>query len=170
MINLSNLIPLYINPKELSRIESIFQKIGFKTIFLQEWKEKQVIGLAKDVTQEEIYILTNDKKAFKKYPRCQWHLRGYENGKLEMEIELHRNDLRHIWSTRPSAHEELAKILSGSGISYSKGSQDGSLDSFESLTNFHPDGEIDWKAILTVAGIGILLLALFRESSASLQS
>ena len=162
---MSNLVPIYVDKQELQRIEDVLKTLGFKEILLQEWKEEQIIGLAKDVTSNEINHLTNNQNAAIIFPRCQWHLRGYRNGKLEMEIEIHRDDFRHLWSTRPSAHNDLALLLSEMGVQYKLGSTSGPTDPIDSLKYFPLEYEIDWKTALIVVGIGVLLVVLYRRLS-----
>ncbi len=64
-----------------------------------QWRHKgHAYGLIKDLGEKQI------------------HVRVYEDGVIDAEIEVHKRYLQHIWSPRPSAHEEVHRILEKHGI------------------------------------------------------
>lgn len=68
-----------------------------------------------------------DPKAFRK-PGQVWslirqededmqiHIRAFKDGRLESEVELSNKYVQHLWSHRRSAHEEVAAILTETGM------------------------------------------------------
>lgn len=46
----------------------------------------------------------------------QIHVRLYENGVIDAERELHKRYVQHLYSPRPSAHEEVIAVLEKHGI------------------------------------------------------
>lgn len=64
-----------------------------------QWKHAgHSFGLIKDLGEKQI------------------HVRVYEDGVIDAEIEVHKRYLQHIWSPRPSAHDEVRRILEKHGI------------------------------------------------------
>jgi len=156
---MSNLIPIYVEISDLPRIQKILYEVGFHDFALQTWKEKQIWGLAKDISQDELIQITGNLPGLGDFPDLQYHIRAYSDGRLEAEIEIHRFDLRHLWSCRPSAHNQIASILYRYNIQFRIGSPNGPEDSFESFRDFPKNEAIDWPLYLAVAG----LIAAFVE-------
>jgi len=160
---MGNLVPIYVDVNDLPKIRDILLEVGFHDILLQTWKEEQMWGLAKDITQDELLKITSNLPGIGNFPDLQYHIRAYSNGKLEAEIEIHRFDLRHLWSSRPSAHNQLASILYNSNIHFRMGSPDGPLDSFESFKDFPKNEAIDWPTYLAIAGLIVVIAGIMNS-------
>ena len=71
---------------------------GFRSSPFQ-WRHKgHAFGLIKDLGDKQV------------------HVRVYENGVIDAEVEIHKRYVEHLISPRPSAHKEIAAILSKHGI------------------------------------------------------
>lgn len=82
----------------LEAVRAALEAEGYKSTPFQ-WKHKgHAYGLIKDLGQKQI------------------HVRVYEDGVIDAEIEIHKRYMQHIWSPRPSAHEEVQKILRKHGL------------------------------------------------------
>ncbi|MBI2077580.1 MAG: hypothetical protein HYT80_04300 [Euryarchaeota archaeon] len=82
----------------LERIRSALEKEGFQSTVLQ-WRHKgHAYGLIKDLGDKQI------------------HVRVYEDGVVDAEIEIHKRYLEHLWSPRPSAHKQVQRIFTKHGI------------------------------------------------------
>ena len=119
----------------LKRVENVLKEEGFEHTYLQVWKEGQVFGLIKRI---------DDK--------WEMHVRGFEDGHLEAEIEISREYLEHLDDRyRRSAVRELSKILSKYNIPHKVTGDYGLEATFlpepESLTPWVP-----LIALLTVLG------------------
>lgn len=49
-------------------------------------------------------------------PDKQIHVRVYDNGVIDAEVEIHRRYVQHLYSPRPSAHRLIQKIFAKHGI------------------------------------------------------
>lgn len=82
----------------LERIRRALESEGFRSTPLQ-WRHKgHAYGLVKDRRDKQI------------------HVRVYEDGVVDAEIEIHKRFLEHLVSPRPSAHREIQAIFSRHGI------------------------------------------------------
>lgn len=82
----------------LRRIRSALEREGFRSTPFQ-WRHKgHAFGLIKDLGDKQI------------------HVRVYEDGVVDAEVEIHKRYVQHLWSPRPSAHKEVQKIFRRHGI------------------------------------------------------
>ena len=82
----------------LERVRSALEKEGFRSSLLQ-WRHKgHSYGLIKDLGDKQV------------------HVRVYEDGVVDAELEIHKRYLEHLWSPRPSAHRIVQKIFQKHGI------------------------------------------------------
>lgn len=82
----------------LERIRSALEREGFRSTAFQ-WRHKgHAYGLVKDLGDKQI------------------HVRVYEDGVIDAEIEIHKRYLQHLWSPRPSAHRQVSAIFQKHGI------------------------------------------------------
>lgn len=82
----------------LEAVRAALEAEGYRSTPFQ-WKHKgHAYGLIKDLGEKQV------------------HVRVYEDGVVDAEIEVHKRYLQHIWSPRPSAHEEVQRILEKHGI------------------------------------------------------
>ena len=89
----------------------------------------------------------------------QIHVRAFDDGRLESEVELSNKFVQHLWSHRRNAHAEVSEILARNGMPTQHVSE-----TFVPITGSKPDKVMPKKrtknhhAALTVAvGIGLLL-------------
>lgn len=127
-------------------IEGILRKEGFRDTILQVQKPGQVFGLVKRLG----------------HPWEMWemHVRGFEDGHLEAEIEISRDYLEHLNdSYRRSAAAELSRLLSKHGIPHAiERSSNVKLD-LEAPKTLTP-----WKPmVLALGGIMFALYVLSRD-------
>jgi hypothetical protein len=83
----------------LQAVRAALEAEGFRTTMMQ-WRHKgHAYGLIKDLGKMQI------------------HVRVYDDGVIDAEVEVHKRYIQHLWSPRPSAHEEVQAILERHGIS-----------------------------------------------------
>lgn len=124
----------------LNRVKKALLAEGFRDPgLLQIWKPKQVFGLVKDIL--DIY---------------QMHVRGFEGGRLDSEIELSRRYLEHLTHPSRPATEELTGILDRYAIPYKITEKDHKIY----VEIEPPENLTDWRPLVVVGGIlGVTLLA-----------
>jgi len=125
----------------LADIEQILREEGFQDTLLQVQKPGQVFGLVKRLDPPwEIW---------------EMHVRGFEDGHLEAEIEISRDYLEHLDDRyRRSAGTELSQLLSKHGVPHvveRGGNVKLDLEVPETLT--------PWKMI--AVALGVIALALY---------
>lgn len=106
---------------------------GFEPTVLQIVKPGQVFGLVKDISNV-----------------WQMHVRGFEDGHLESEIEISRYYLEHPSTSRP-ATEELRKILDQHNIQHN---WEGQLVAPIQVKTEPPGTLTDWRPLLAI-GVAI---------------
>ena len=121
-------------------IEGILRKEGFQDTVLQVQKSGQVFGLVKRLDPP--------------WEMWEMHVRGFEDGHLEAEIEISRDYLEHLNDNyRRSAAAELSQLLSKHGIQHIiERSNNVKLD-LEAPRTLTP-----WKPIVA---LGVIALALY---------
>lgn len=72
---------------------------GFWSTPMQYRKKGQVFGVVKDHGHD-----------------LQLHVRAFENGVIESEVELSNRYIQHLWSPRRSAHAEITTIFEKHGV------------------------------------------------------
>lgn len=78
----------------MAKVRAALEAEGFRSTPFQ-WRHKgHAFGLVKQVGRDK-----------------QIHVRVYDNGIIDAEIELHKRYLEHIFSPRPSAHKAVQKIF-----------------------------------------------------------
>ena len=123
----------------LERVKQALYVEGFRDTFLQVWKEGQVFGLVKKI--DDIW---------------EMHVRGFEDGHLEAEIEVSRDYLEHLNDKyRRPAINRLSKILDRHNIPYNVVGNPEVMSELEPPRTLTP-----WKPIvvslLTIASIVFL--------------
>lgn len=82
----------------LERVRFALEREGFRSTPFQ-WRHKgHEFGLVKDLGDKQI------------------HVRVYEDGVIDAEVEIHKRYLQHLWSPRPSAHRQVHAIFRKYGI------------------------------------------------------
>lgn len=119
----------------LESVEHALLSEGFNPTALQIVKPGQVFGLVKDLG--DIW---------------QMHVRGFEDGHLESEIEISRYYLEHPGTSRP-ATEELCGILNRHNITYE---WEGQLRAPVRVRTEPPGTLTDWRPLLAM---GVLIAA-----------
>jgi hypothetical protein len=122
----------------LKRVEQMLIEEGFRDTPLQIQKPNQIFGLVKKIS--DIW---------------EMHVRGFENGSLDAEVEVSRDYLEH-WDNRyrRSAINELTELLDQYSIQYEITGEPIRLD----LRIEHPNTLTEWKPLLT---LGIVIGVLF---------
>ncbi|ACS90089.1 hypothetical protein [Thermococcus sibiricus] len=131
--------------EDLERVKQILLEDGFRNTILQVIKPGQVFGLVKELNHP-----------------WEMHVRGFEDGHLEAEIEISREYLEHLDSGyKKEATMELTRILDKYGIIYTvKGDMSG-VD----LQLKKPNTLTPWKPIaLVVTLIGVAYLLSKKET------
>ncbi len=89
----------------------------------------------------------------------QTHIRAFNDGRLESEVELSNKFVQHLWSHRRGAHEEVAEILARHGMPTMHvnetfvpitGTKEGKVMPAGRTKNHH-------AAVAVMVGLGILL-------------
>jgi hypothetical protein len=87
---------------DLEVVRRILLSEGFHEPLLQGWKEGQVFGLVKPLNE-----------------LVEVHVRGYEDGTLDAEVELSREYLEHLWYGSKPYYGYLIVILKRYNIPFS---------------------------------------------------
>ena len=159
---MGNKVPLYINIEDIPKAEENLQKYGFYHFALQEQKEDQKYGLVREATYGDWMIQGYFPKEASEMSPCQIHVRIFNDGKIESEIEISRFDARHIYSPRVSHHLLIELILALSGIHYRRGNPSGPLDPVRELENFPKEERIEWLPLVLKA-----IEAMFADNQAN---
>ena len=121
---------------DLKVVEEILRKEGFEDTILQTWKPGQVFGLVKKLN----------------FP-WEMHVRGFEDGHLEAEIEVSRDYLEHLDDRyRRSAGHELSLLLSKHRIPHTlehSGNVKLELESPKTLTPWKPFAALGMMIFVT---------------------
>jgi len=142
-------VPLFIDSRDLPKVEECLKKAGFYyIILLQEQKENQVFGMAREATYIDWLCQGYGPTKAKEMSLCQVHVRGFSDGKIEAELELDRFDARHAISPRVSHHLLIEFILSFNGIHYRRGTPLGPLDPVKELEKFPKEERVEWIPIV----------------------
>lgn len=128
----------------LEQVKEALLAEGFKHTLLQVWKPRQVFGFVKDIRNV-----------------WQMHVRGFEDGHLEAEIEISRFFLEHPNTSQP-ATKELCEILDQYQIPYTFVERpmapiQSKTEAPGTLTDWRPIVEI--MALLAVAGLVAYLIS-----------
>jgi hypothetical protein len=88
--------------RDLEVVRRILLSEGFHEPLLQGWKQGQVFGLVKPLNE-----------------LVEVHVRGYEDGTLDAEVELSREYLEHLWYGSKPYYGYLIDILERHNIPFS---------------------------------------------------
>jgi hypothetical protein len=88
--------------RDLEVVRRILLSEGFHEPLLQGWREGQVFGLVKPLNE-----------------LVEVHVRGYEDGTLDAEVELSREYLEHLWYGSKPYYGYLIDILERHNIPFS---------------------------------------------------
>jgi len=128
----------------LQRIKGALVQEGFSDTILQTVKPGQVFGLIKKL--DNIW---------------EMHVRGFNDGRLEAEIEVSRDYFEHLDDTyRRDATLELMRILDAYQILYQS---KGSLPQME-MTLYPPNQLTPWKPVVAIAALIAFLIWLGRQN------
>ncbi len=83
----------------LERARKALLAEGFVMTPMQYRKKGQMFGLVKEHGHN-----------------LQLHVRAFQNGVIESEVELSRHFVQHLWSPRRSAHTEIEQIFAKHGV------------------------------------------------------
>lgn len=140
----------------LEKVRKALLEEGFEFTAFQDIKEGQSFGVVKDI---------DDSK--------QMHVRGFEDGHLEAEIEVSRYFLEHPETSKP-ATEELREILDSHDIEYDEEPQlkspvEKSIDVPSTLTDWrsqiHPNRYKAIGIISIIIGVLANVLSLYLWNS-----
>jgi hypothetical protein len=127
----------------LERVKEVLVQEGFSDTIFQIKKQGQVFGLVKKV--DGIWRM---------------HVRGFNDGRLEAEIEISDDFIEHFDDNyRRDATPELTQILDAYQIPYQT---EGTLPQM-SITLNPPEKLTPWKPIVAIAGIVAFLIWLGRQ-------
>lgn len=83
----------------LEHVREALEAEGFRSTRFQ-WRHRgHAYGLVKDLGDKQV------------------HVRVYEDGVIDAEVEIHKRFLEHLVSPRPSAHRTVGRLLAKHGIS-----------------------------------------------------
>lgn len=127
----------------LEKAKGVLVQESFQHTPLQVVKSGQVFGLVKKVG--DIW---------------EMHVRGFDDGRLESEIEVSRDYLEHFDDRyRRDATPELKKILDAQQMPYRI---EGDITHLTVVLPY-PESVTAWKPIVAIAGIVALLIWLGRQ-------
>lgn len=124
----------------LETAKKVLVQEGFRHTLLQVVKTGQVFGLVKKVG--DIW---------------EMHVRSFDDGRLESEIEISRDYFEHLDDRfRRDATADLKQILDAYGVPCSI---EGDI-SHSTVVLPYPESVTAWKPLVTVVGIAVFLLWL----------
>lgn len=127
----------------LERVKGVLVQEGFNGTILQTVKRGQVFGLVKKV--ESIW---------------EMHVRGFNDGRLEAEIEISRDYFEHLDDKyRRDATPELIQILDAYQIPYQL---NGELPQMAVTLN-PPEKLTPWKPVVAIVALAAFLIWLGRQ-------
>jgi hypothetical protein len=127
----------------LERAKDVLIQEGFNDTILQTIKQGQVFGLVKKVG--DIW---------------EMHVRGFNDGRLEAEIEISRDYFEHLDDRyRRDASLELTHILDAYQIPYQT---NGNLPQVE-VTLYPPAQVTPWKPVVAIITLAAFLIWLGRQ-------
>ena len=125
----------------LEMAREVLVQDGFRHTPLQVVKPGQVFGLVKRV--DDIW---------------EMHVRGFDDGRLESEIEISRDYFEHLDDRfRRDATADLKQILDAYEVPYSI---EGDI-SHSTVVLPYPESVTPWKPLAVLGGISIFLLVLW---------
>ncbi len=103
---LPNHVPINIDSNDIDKFNEVLHNRGYRSIFLQIIKPRQIIGRVKP-------IIRNDKS-------IEHHVRVFVDGTITSEYELPRVDQMwaHITTVSYSSHEQVIEFLEEANIDY----------------------------------------------------
>jgi hypothetical protein len=126
----------------LRSVKAVLLAEGFKRDPKQFRKPGQVWGVVRQEPQD-----------------MQIHVRAFQDGRLESEVELSNKYIQHLWSHRRNAHPEVTDILARNGFPTERVSE-----TFVPVTGSHegkamPDGRTKPRSVALplLVGLGLLL-------------
>lgn len=127
----------------LKKAKEVLAQEGFQHTSLQVIKPGQVFGLVRKAG--DIW---------------EMHVRGFDDGRLESEIEVSRDYLEHLNDKyRRDATPELKQILDASQISYRI---EGDI-SHSIIALPYPESVTPWKPLVAIAVLVVFLIWLGKE-------
>jgi uncharacterized ParB-like nuclease family protein len=99
---LEGLVGVQIHPEHFPLLAVMLQRAGFTDPIFQEWKTGQRFGVSRPLSS-----------------LLEWHVRGFEDGMLDSEVEISRNWLQHLAARSGSYYSPLLRILDRIGIPFS---------------------------------------------------
>lgn len=127
----------------LERAKGVLVQEGFSDTILQTVKQGQVFGLVKKV--DSIW---------------EMHVRGFNDERLEAEIEISRDYFEHLDDNyRRDATLELTQILDAYQIAYQL---KGNLPQV-AVTLYPPKQLTPWKPVVAIAALAVFLIWLGRQ-------
>ncbi len=130
----------------LEMAKEVLVREDFRHTALQVVKPGQVFGLVRK--EDDVW---------------EMHVRGFDNGRLESEIEISRDYFEHLDDRfRRDATLELKEILDAYQVPCSI---EGDI-SHSTVVLPYPEGVTPWKPLAVVGGIAILLACLARVKRA----
>jgi len=128
----------------LDRVKEVLSGEGFRDTPLQVWKPGQVFGLVKPL--DDVYEV---------------HVRGYQDGTIDAEIEVSREYLEHlVYGSYPYDHY-LLEILKKYNIPHKVAKP---VESAQKLPK--PATLIPWKPLLLIAAV-VGVIAFIAATSSS---
>jgi len=126
---------------DLGVVKQILLSEGFYEPLLQGWRKGQVFGLVKPLNE-----------------LVEVHVRGYEDGTLDAEVELSREYLEHLWYGSKPYYGYLIDILKRYNIPFSIVKPIPPDPMYIEV----PQNPIKWKPLLILA---VLFLGLYLLST-----
>jgi hypothetical protein len=127
--------------RDLEVVRRILLSEGFYEPLLQGWRKGQVFGLVKPLNE-----------------LVEVHVRGYEDGTLDAEVELSREYLEHLWYGSKPYYGYLINILKRYNIPFSIVKPIPPGPTYIEV----PQNPIKWKPLLVLA---VLFFSLYLLST-----
>lgn len=144
-----NLIPVHINPGEIIHLEQFLRSQGFAGTVRYTPEPGQTWYLTRNIGPSQLAG----------YPDTQWHICGYEDGKMTARIELLDEALQHLVGDEISGHEGLSYFLSIREIPHRIGSSEGvRILPYEVLRKRLEEKWPPWRDFLLLLGIAAGLI------------
>lgn len=146
-----NLIPVYINPGEMTRLEQFLRSRGFAGTVRhapepgQSWYLTRIIGSSQ----------------LAGYPDTQWHICGYDDGRMTAKIEMLDETFQQLVGDEISGHEGLSYFFSIKGILHKIGSsEEARILPYETLRKRFEEKWPPWRDCFLLLGIAAGLIGV----------
>ncbi|MFW9917406.1 MAG: hypothetical protein ACFFGZ_17505 [Candidatus Thorarchaeota archaeon] len=148
---IADLIPIYINPGEITHLEQFLRSRGFAGTVRYTPEPGQAWYLTRNIGPSQLAG----------YPDTLWHIHAFEEGRIEAKIAILDEDLQYLAGEGISGHEGLSYFFSIRGIPHRIGSNEGvRIHPSEALQKRFEEKWPSWRDFLLLLGLSAGLVGV----------